>query len=254
MGFNPSVQSERRSVVVPFRKYVVYTGGVTASRISDLAVPSSALGDRITEIGDNFLHWRFRRLRVTSTMSGGGTTALVPLATSPVTFDYSSNGIVHMIAFAMVDKSKITGTPTTEQATQLPCFKMGNGFQQIRFDVPPSVLVRAGAVPWFETETTGSESGAFQIPGCVWSASVIDHTTDGDLSQHILIEGDIEFRDPCDSTISLLRPRVPLPLPSPPSAADSADQDDDFAEYLKWKEWQSLRSVSGKHVAAIPPP
>jgi hypothetical protein len=245
--FNGAVQSESRSVIVPFRKYVVYTTGVTATRMQNLAVPSSALGDRVTEIGDNFLHWRFRRLRISSTLSAGGNINAQQFG-SPAVTNYLSNGVVHMIAFAMMDTSKLSATPSTEQATQLPCFKLGDGYHTISFTVPPRILMKGGTVPWFETQATGSESATFQIPAFAWSATVLDHTVDGDVSQHLLIEGDIEFRDPVDSTISALVSHAGVPSAEEEKTIER-DEDSDYAEYVRMKR----AAEKAPSVASLPP-
>ena len=233
--------AESRSVIVPFRQLYSYAGGVTAARMQALAVPGSAMGDRIAEIGDNFLHWRLRRLHVESVLSAVGTVGQQE-AGSPLAVQYTGNGCVHAIGFAMVDTTKISATPTITQASQLPCFTIGNGLMKLKFSVPMRVLMKDGAVPWYETQTTGSESGAFQIPAFIWSTLNLDANIGGNVTQYVIAEGEVEFRDPCDSTVTLFRPPRPaLQAPSDNKSFRAVDEDDDFAEYLKWKEWQSVR-------------
>lgn len=236
-GFNAKIESETRSIVVPFRRLLVNTFGVTNVSTLDLQVPSNVLGTRITNVGDNYLHWRFKRLRVTSVLSGGGVTTAEQFGAGPTTV-YNANGVIQMIAFSMGDTTKLSGIPTTAQASQMPCFALGNGFQRISFNVPPRVLQRDGAVPWYETQTRGSESEAFRIPGFLWYSSVVEHTVNGDLSQQIMIEGDIEFRDPVDSVLSFMD--KPKNVPPADDDEKSCDRDDesDFAEFLVWKRHQ----------------
>jgi hypothetical protein len=145
----------------------------------------------------------------------------------------------------MVDVSKVSATPTLLQASQLPCFSMGNGMHKLRFTVPPAVLERDGAVPWYETQTTGSESAAFQIPGFFTRFLVLDHDIGGNIAQYVVIEGEVEFRDPCDSTISMLSKRPKLA----PSEQSVCDDDDDFKDYMEWKKWRDRP----KSVMAGPP-
>jgi hypothetical protein len=247
-GFNGGNFAEARSVIVPFRQLYTYGGGSTDQRMQNLAVPGSAMGDRIAEIGDNFLHWRLRRLHVESLLSAVGTVGQQE-AGSPLAVQYTGSGVIHAIAFAMVDSTKISATPTLTQASQLPCFQIGNGMQKLKFNVPPRALMKDGTVPWYETETTGSESGAFQIPAFVWSQMNLDHAIGGNVTQYVIIEGEVEFRDPCDSTVTLFKPRPSLSPPREQSVR-VLEEDDDFAEYLKWKEWQSTHP---RAVMAAPP-
>lgn len=250
--FSGATYPESRSVIVPFRQLYTYGGGTSATRVQNLAIPGSAMGDRIAEIGDNFLHWRLVRLHVESLLSAVGTVGQQE-AGSPLATQYTGSGIIHSIAFAMVDSSKLAATPTLTQASQLPCFQIGNGLQKLKFTVPPRVLKRDGAVPWYETETTGSESGAFQIPGFVWSQMALDHDVGGDVTQYVLIEGAVEFRDPTDSTISLTRVARMPESSSEERKTIIRDEDDDFAEYQQWREARSRVSEPRPTLAAPPP-
>jgi hypothetical protein len=236
---------ETRSVIVPFRQLYFYGGGTSAARMQNLAVPGSAMGDRVAEIGDNFLHWRLRRLQVESLLTAVGTVGQQE-AGSPLAIQYTGSGVIHAIGFAMVDSSKISATPTIVQGSQLPCFQIGNGVQKLKFRVPPRVLMRDGTVPWYETETTGSESGAFQIPAFVWSAMALDHDIGGNIAQYVIIEGEIEFRDPCDSTVSLLRRAAILPPPVKSVAFSVCDEDDDFKEPVGGKRDGTCNLVVGQ--------
>jgi hypothetical protein len=249
-GFAGSNLPERRSVIVPFRQMYFYGGGTSAARMQNLAIPGSAMGDRISEIGDNFLHWRLRRLHVESVLTAVGTVGQQE-AGSPLATQYTGSGVIHSIAFAMVDSSKISATPTILQASQLPCFQLGNGLQKLTFTVPPRVLMKDAAVPWLETQTTGSESGAFQIPAFVWSAMALDHDIGGNIAQYVIIEGEVEFRDPCDSTVSLTRtPARPVIGGGEEEKTIVRDEDEDFTEYMQWKEARSERGRS----SAVPAP
>jgi len=243
-GFVGSSLPEMKSVVVPFRQMYFYGGGTSASSTQNLAIPGSAMGDRVSEIGDSFLHWRLRRLRVESLLTAVGTVGQQE-AGSPLAVQYTGSGCIHAIALAMVDTSKVSATPTLLQASQLPCFTMGNGVQKLRFTVPPSVLTRDGTVPWYETQATGSESATFQIPGFFARYMVLDHDIGGNIAQYVIIEGEVEFRDPCDSTISMLSkpPKIIL------SDGDACDEEDDFKEFLAWKK----RMAAPRSLCAAPP-
>lgn len=245
-GFVGSSLPEMKSVIVPFRQMYFYGGGTSASSTQNLAIPGSAMGDRVSEIGDSFLHWRLRKLRVESLLTAVGTVGQQE-AGSPLAIQYTGSGAIHAIALAMVDTSKVSATPTLLQASQLPCFTMGNGVQKLRFTVPESVLTRDGTVPWYETQATGSESAAFQIPGFFVRFMVLDHDIGGNIAQYVIIEGEVEFRDPCDSTITMLS----KPTKLIPSEVSACDEDEDFKDYLEWKKWQGSRKGS---IAAVAPP
>lgn len=233
--------NEGRSAIVPFCQLYTYSMTASTSRTQDMAIPGSAMGTRVSTIGDNYLHWRLRRLRVESVLSCVGT-----LTTTAASGAFWGNGIVHAIAFAMVDSSKLASTPTLTQASQLPCFSLGGGTHKLRFSVPQNVLMRDGGVPWFETQATGSESAAFQIPAFVWSNTTFSNTiTTAGISQYVVVTGEIEFRDPVDATVSLTRA-----LP-PPSDRSVCDDDDDFKDYVEWKKWRDSRKGS---IAAVAPP
>jgi hypothetical protein len=74
---------------------------------------------------------------------------------------------------------------------------------------------------------------------------VLDHDIGGNIAQYVIIEGEVEFRDPCDSTISMLSkpPKIIL------SDGDACDEEDDFKEFLAWKK----RMAAPRSLCAAPP-
>jgi len=206
----------RVTTKIPFRKLIINSGTSTMDHLVALN-PTSNLGDRITAQSNQWEHWRFSRLSATSWLAAGG----VPYYNS-ATPGTQTTGVMHAIGFIGVESQKFNATPTIDQAAQLPCYALANGFMKARFVVPTTEL-RRGTVPWFETTSTGSEPVALQQPGTLYYG-IYEASPSTTYYQFVLVEGEIEFRDPIDANDSVFAP-VPANNDSKESSSSVASVD-----------------------------
>lgn len=180
---------------VPFRKWFTFQTAAGYSGFLNL-VPSQ-LGDAIDEMRTSWLHWRLNHLH-----------ARISSGTLPVSV-YNAGYVAGAdcmlgLGFSAVDYTKFTSTPSWNSATQLPLFRMGAANQGCALRVQQRDL-RKTTVPWLETTNTGSESEAFQSAGVLWHGNYVSTATTAGYLCHVILEGEVEFRDRADNSVTLFK-------------------------------------------------
>lgn len=179
--------------MVPFRKWFTFQQTTSYNGLFNL-VPNN-LGDVIAAMRTSFAHWRLNSLR-----------AKIFAATQPTSVynaGYQAGADLALaLGFCAIDYTKFASTPSWNSATQMPVYDMGPARGPTSIKVGRAVL-RKTTVPWLETTSTGSESEAFQSAGVVYHGSYVSTATTGGYLVHVMVEGEVEFRDRIDNAVSL---------------------------------------------------
>jgi hypothetical protein len=189
---------ETRTVVFPFRVWLndrFGDGSHLNGSVNTLTLNPGSLGNRATATSLQFEHWRLNKLKLSTWFSVHPVSVWTGTATSGIT-----DG-VHGFGFTTMDSSKFSSVPTWAQLTQFPIFEMKSAPHIASCSVQTQEL-RKTTVPWLETTSTGSESQAFRQAGTVFWGAWMNSPMASGLPTHLLVEGEIEFRDPVDAAIT----------------------------------------------------
>ncbi len=160
-----------------------------------LGMYANVLGDVISAMRTSWIHWRLNAVRVRA-FSGS----------QPVSYyqagHTTGSDLAIGLGYVAVDTTKFTSTPSWNSATQFPNWVCGPA-KGCSLTVPKSEL-RKTTVPWFETTSTSSESEAFQCAGSLWYGTYAATATTTGYIIHLVIEGEVEFRDRIDNSVALL--------------------------------------------------
>jgi hypothetical protein len=173
----------------------VSSSGYTVGQTDLGVVPSlfgGGLGPRAIAVAPQYRYWRLKRLKVTVMMNFGG---VAELSVAPI-------GVTIGVAYSPGYVPSEGAPASFTDLTSFPVKRMSNGFQKIVMTVPPRVI-RQTLYPRFRTTTTGSPSNEEVICGSVWYLINLNNTPASNVQLYSLIEGLIEFEDPCDSGLSL---------------------------------------------------
>lgn len=181
------------TVRVPFRKWFTFQAAAGYSGMFNI-VPNN-LGDAISQMRTSWLHYRLNALRITVKCGN------LPVSVYNAGYVAGADCMLG-IGFIASDYTKFGSTPSWNSATQLPLFRMGAPNQGCSLKIQERDL-RKTTVPWLETTTTGSESEAFQSAGMIWHGNYVSTATTGGYLCHVLLEGEIEFRDRAPYTVTL---------------------------------------------------
>ncbi len=183
---------------MPFRRWFAFQAAAGYSSLFNL-VPNN-LGDAIAQMRTSWSHYRLNELKV-KIFSG-------TLPVSIYNAGYTAGADCALgIGFSAVDYTKFASTPSWSTATQLPIFSAGPANLGTSFSVAVADL-RKTTVPWLETTSTGSESEAFQSAGVIWHGNYVSTATTAGFFCHVMIEGEIEFRDRIGYSVSTYLGRV----------------------------------------------
>ncbi len=220
--------SPTETVRVPFRRWVIFQQTTSYNGLFNL-VPSN-LGDVIAAMRTSFAHWRMNSLKV-KIFSG-------TLPVSIYNAGYQAGADLALaVGFTAIDYTKFTSTPSWNSATQMPVFNMGPAHGPVAIAVGQKDL-RKITVPWLETTSTGSESEAFQSAGVVYHGTYVSTATTAGYLIHVMFEGEVEFRDRIDNSVSLFsqgsveRPAAEADEVHAPSMYRQIRQEEDVTSYV----------------------
>ncbi len=207
---------EEETVRVPFRKWFTFQSAAGYTGLFNI-VPNN-LGDAISQMRTSWEHYRLNRLKATIQC---GTQAVNVYNAGYVPGPDNMMGL----GFCAVDYTKFTSTPSWSTATQFPLFRMGPAVHGVTLTVKQAEL-RKTTVPWLETTSTSSESEAFQSAGVLWHGNYASTATTAGFLCHVLLEGEIEFRDRAGYSVTALLKEEEKKEPEAYIVTNEPDYDD----------------------------
>jgi hypothetical protein len=194
-----------RTITIPFRTIAVW-GTTSASLVLQAydMLPST-FGGRVATAGTIFEYFRFTKLRVTQTVSFGGTTLVF-------SGSLVSNGVTQYLAAAWDGHSDF-GTVTSQGAlANMPKFTFQNGYNKATMGLSMKELVHQRPVKWWRTTTTGSPPYDSNVQGTVFSGIDMDSALSSNCYVTILFEGDCQFSGDISSAIEFRAQAVGRPV------------------------------------------
>lgn len=168
-----------------------------------LAMNVNQFGDVIADMRTSWEHWKLNRLKISSWL-GQHITSVISSGT------IETADLIVAVGYTCVNAAQFASVPSMNSATQLPVFAMGTN-QRVTVDVDQSELDRRTA-KWLLTTNTGTQPVELQEHGTLFYGTYGLTAISGAL-QHVLLEGEVSFRDRIDSSVSLTTPQPFDPTP-----------------------------------------
>jgi len=170
-----------KSLRIPFR--ITINQSITNDAVFDVTAynlyPSAAwLPLRIQDAGLFYQAFRFRRLHVSGIQD----------------FDETGTGYGLTIGLAFQNFNITTGAPgSVAQASELPCYTLGNIFYPVKMKVPDKLLLD-GQVKWWQSHV--STDVDLYRQGIFYAFTKSSSAPGATYTFYVTVEGEVEFKDP----------------------------------------------------------
>lgn len=189
-----------------FRAYLSQTRTTSGLTIAKLDLLLSALGDRAVDIGSEFEFFRVSQLRAFSFTDA--------LAAGPSATQTVGAAVMHGLAFDNGPGTATTAATMILEIAQFKQMRAANGFREAHINVEHKDLFPNSALKWYQTQSTGSVDATERSAGSITYFLQINPgaTLAPGVSQHLFLDGVIEFHTPVDFQLSAKRVIVPRSL------------------------------------------
>lgn len=166
-------------------------------------------GSRANDLKDDFEYFRIVWMNIYSIAN------VVTVGASTLS---EGGGLRHAIAFDNSDSAGSGSVSTLSQMTQFKHYDMSGPFMRPKLRIGPSDLWRGTPFRWYQTTATGTPDATELSAGTVYYllAADLSATSGFNVTQDVIVEGEIEFHTPVDLAISkrVLVPRSLLADPA----------------------------------------
>jgi hypothetical protein len=194
-----------------------YTLGMTDLNVAGVGT-GGGFGPRAAVLATQYRYWRLKRLKVTVMMNFGGVSEL---SVAPI-------GVVLGVAYSPGYVPGYTPPASFTDLTSFPAKRMSNGFQKMVMTVPRHVINKT-LYPRFRTTVTGTPSYEEVICGQLYYLVNLSGTPAATVNCWSLLEGVLEFSDPCDTGMSMGHPDLSLDF----KGVSSEDDEKGFVKLVK---------------------